>query len=401
MQFTYRAKQDPRTEASGVIEAVDLSAAVTHLKQMGLYPLEVVPLEKGGSPEAAARPRRLSRAALSLWARTVGQGLQAGLTLTQALHLLAEQERGRPTGQIAKILEERVTAGVSLGEAMEHLGSCFSPVAIHLVKSGEVSGALEQVLQALAAQVEAEAELLAKVRGAFVYPLFILAVGMGTMAVLILVVVPKLSLLFAETGQPIPWMTRLMISSGRGLVWGAGLGVAASLIGFLGIRRGWLEVPWAQWGMGLLARLPWFGRLIAHAEIARLSSTLGLLLGQGLPLPQALQLGAAAATRPQLRGQIQQSQQMVLEGMNLSASFRRVGLKEPFLLTVVAMGEVQGDLSRAFQQAGSRYQQEVDRAVKVIGTLIEPVMILLVGVVVGGIIFSMLLPIFQINFSVG
>lgn len=401
MQFTYRAKQDPRTETSGVIEAVDLPAAVTHLKQMGLYPLEVVPLETGGSPAAVARPRRLSRAALSLWARTVGQGLQAGLTLTQALHLLAEQERGRPTGQVAKILEERVTAGVSLGEAMERLETCFSPVAIHLVKSGEVSGALEQVLQALAAQVEAEAELLAKVRGAFVYPLFILAVGMGTMAVLILVVVPKLSLLFAETGQPVPWMTRLMISSGPALVWGAGLGVAGLLIGLLGIRRGWLNVPWAQWGMSLLARLPWFGRLIAHAEIARLSSTLGLLLGQGLPLPQALQLGAAAATRPRLKGQIQQSQQMVLEGMNLSASFRRVGLKEPFLLTVVAMGEAQGDLSRAFQQAGSRYQQEVDRAVKVIGTLIEPVMILLVGVVVGGIIFSMLLPIFQINFSVG
>ncbi|MBI3615878.1 MAG: type II secretion system F family protein [Candidatus Omnitrophica bacterium] len=401
MQFTYRAKQDSRSEASGVIEAVDLQGAIAHLKEMRLYPLEVVPLEEKNPSRLSVQPRPLSRSALSLWARTIGQGLQAGLSLTQALHLLAEQEQGRPTGQITRILEERVTAGVGLGEAMEGFGGCFPPVAVSLVKSGEASGGLEQVLQALAQQVETEGELIAKVWGALVYPLFVLTIGVGTVAVLMWVVVPKLALLFAETGQPLPGLTRLMVASGRGLFWAAGCGFLVLLAGFVGTRQGWFNIPWIQWGMKILGRLPWFGRLIAHAEIARLSSNLGLLLGHGLPLPQALQLGAATVSRPYLKAQVQQSHHLVVEGLSLSAGLRRVGLKEPFLLTMIAMGEAQGDLSAAFEKAGVRYHQEVDREVKILGTLIEPVMILLVGLVVGGIVFSMLLPIFQLNFTVG
>ena len=157
----------------------------------------------------------------------------------------------------------------------------------------------------------------------------------------------------------------------------------------------------SNWGLGIMSRIPWFRRLIRHAEIARLSSSLGLLLSHGLPLPESLRLVAGVVTRPQLKAQIQQAQVLVVEGMNVSASFQRAGIEEPFLLTLVAMGEAQGDLARSFQQAGSRYRHEVDRVIKVLSTLIEPVMILVVGVVVGAIVLSLLLSIFQINFAVG
>ncbi len=402
MQFTYRAKQDRCTEASGTIEALDLSYALTHLKGMGLYPVEVVPLEAPKTfSQDVLQPVSFSRTALALWARTVGQGLEAGLSLTQALHLLAEQEQGRPTGKVAQVIEGRVTAGMSLADAMEQMGSFFPPVAIHLVRAGEASGSLEQVLRALAAQVESESDLIAKVRGALVYPLFVLTVGVGTVAVLMWVVVPKLSLLFAETGQPIPWMTRLLIGSGQAMIWVLGVGLAGFLAAGIGMRRGWFKIPLARWGRAVLSRLPWFGRLTAQAEIARLASTLGLLLQQGLPLLESLRLTAGTVGGPELKAQIQRSQQHVMEGVSLSASLRKVGLKEPFLLTMVAMGEAQGDLARAFQETAVRYKEEVDRGIKTISSLIEPVMILVVGLIVGGIVFSMLLPIFQINFTVG
>ena len=157
----------------------------------------------------------------------------------------------------------------------------------------------------------------------------------------------------------------------------------------------------AEWVMNGFGRLPIFGRLITHAEIARLASTLSLLLGHGLPLPDTLQLASGTVGRSGLKMQVQRSRQQVMEGVPLSDSFRKVGIQEPFLLTMIAMGEAQGDLSRAFGQAAGRYHQEVDRGVKTLSTLIEPVMILLVGLIVGGIVFSMLLPIFQINFAVG
>ena len=402
MQFTYRAKQDPRTEASGVIDAVDFAAAVTHLKRMGLYPLEVVPLEAQKNPfTVLSQQPLLSRMSLALWARTIGQGLQAGLTLTQALHLLAEQEGSRPTGQAAKVLEERVTAGMTLANSMQQMGRSFTPVAINLVKAGETSGALEQVLHSLAVQMESEADLIAKVRGALIYPLFVLTVGIGTIAVLLWVVVPKLALLFAETGQPLPAATKFLISSGRGLVWIAGASLVGAAIGFWIIRRKRWGPLLVQKAMVVFSHVPLFGRLTTHAEVARLCAPLGLLLEHGLPLPEALRLGAGTVSPSLLRRQIQQCEREVIEGMSLSASLRRVGIKEAFLLTMVAMGEVQGDLARSFTQAGARYGEEVDRGVKVLSTLIEPMMILFVGLIVVGIVFSMLLPIFQINFTVG
>ena len=124
-------------------------------------------------------------------------------------------------------------------------------------------------------------------------------------------------------------------------------------------------------------------------------------MGHGLPLPESLRLAASTVGRPTLKFQVEETRRLVIEGTSLSAGFSRVGLREPFLLTMVAMGEAQGDLALSFQQAAARYHAEVDRGVKILSTLIEPIMILVVGLIVGGIVFSMLLPIFQINFTVG
>jgi len=401
VQFTYRAKQDTKTEASGVIEAIDLPSAVAHLKQMGLYPLEVVPLEvpQGPTPSGFS-PQPFSRRELAHWARTVGQGIKAGLSLTHALHLLAEQEHRRKVGQAAKILEEKVTAGMSLADAMAQLGNTFSSVAISLARAGEAGGALEEVLEALANQMEVEAELVSKVRDALIYPAVVLTAALGVVIFLTRVVFPSLSVFFSEMGQPIPWFTQLVIQLSRWLSWGIGSGVLLLLAGFA-VKGQQFRTLVLRVGIRLVAGLPFFGQLVNQAEIARLSSTLGLLLSHGLPLPQALRLGADTVSQATLRSQVKQAQGAVMEGMNLSVALQRTGVKEPFLVTMISMAEVQGDLARAFQQAGARFHQEVDRRIRVLSTLIEPAMILVVGVMVGLIVFSMLLPIFQINFTVG
>ncbi len=401
MEFTYRAKKDLQTEASGVVEAVDISTAVTHLRRMGLYPMEVVPLEKKGARAVQGNrlQRRLSRAALALWARTVADGLAAGLSLTQALHLLTEQEKGRPAGDAAALLEEKVTAGEGLAEAMDQMGALFPPVATHLVRAGEGSGSLEQVLQALAGRMEKETELVERVRGALVYPLFVLTVGFGTVALFLWMVVPQMAILFAETGQSLPWGTRLLMGAGRFFFWALLAAVAGAAAALFGTRRGWWQIPLGRWGGHLLERLPALGPLARRAEIARLSSTLGLLLEQGLPLPEALRLAAGTVGRERLRQQVLQTVREVMEGMSFSASMRRVGIDEPFLQTMVAVGEAQGDLGGAFTRAGVRYHQEVDRTIRVVSGLLEPALILLVGFIVGGIVFSMILPVFEINFA--
>ncbi|MBI3304290.1 MAG: type II secretion system F family protein [Deltaproteobacteria bacterium] len=401
MQFTYRARKDAKSEASGIIEAIDLSSAVSRLKQSGLFPLEVVPLERSADLLQEKSDRPLTRLELALWGRTLGQALHAGLSLTQALHLLAQQEKGRPVGFVAERLERQVTAGMSLADAMQSLGRRFSRITVSLARAGGAGGALEQVMLSLADQAEAEADLIGKVRGALVYPFFILLVGVGTVAVLLWVVVPKLGALFMETGQPLPILTRWMMSWGRTsvLVVVAAMAAAGAAWGILRRRGGSARL--SDWMSAGLGRLPFLGRFFTQAETARLSSTLALLISQGLPLPEALRLAADTVSRSRLKEQLGRIQRDIVEGASLSAAMRKAGISEAFLLTLVAMGEAQGDLAAAFQQAADRYQSEVDRSIKVLSSLIEPVMILLVGLMVGGIVFSMLLPIFQINFAVG
>lgn len=381
---------------------MDLASAVARLTQSGLFPLEIVPLEPTAEKRLPEKSdRSLSRLELALWGRTIGQGLRAGLTLTQSLHLLGQQEKGRSLGSVTNTLERQVTAGMSLADAMQTLGMTFSPIAVSLVRAGGISGALEQVMLSLADQAEAEADLIDKVRGALVYPLFILLVGFGTVAVLLWVVVPKLAALFTETGQPLPVLTRWMIQWGRISVVGFFAAAVAAAVGWVVLRARGGSRRLSE-GLGaLFTRLPVFGRLTAHAEIARLSSLLALMISQGLALPEALRLCSDTMARARLREQIQQVKRDIVEGVDLSAALRRAGFSDAFLLTLVAMGEAQGDLAQSFRQAAARYQSEVDRAVKVLSTLIEPAMILVVGVVVGAIVFSMLLPIFQINFAVG
>ncbi len=401
MQFFYRAKQDFKTEASGVVEAPDLSAAVTHLKQKGLYPLEVTPMEGETSLRLLGlKQKALSRSSLALWARTLSQGLSAGLSLMQSLHLLSEQEQGRPLGAIAKLLGESIVSGLSLAVAMEKMDSVFPVMAIRLVEAGEAGGALEEVLDSLADQMELEAELIAKIQGALFYPLFVLLVGVGTVGILLWVVIPKLAVLFVETGQPLPWATRLMIESGGVLFWcAAALGVLLPILYWTSRRMG-ITIPWMRWLMRFLNRLPLVGPLIVQSEFARLSAGLGLMLGHGLPLPESLRLVSGTLGSDRLQRQLQQSQQSVIEGMSLSAALKKSGIQEPFFMTMVGMGEAQGDLANTFNQAAERYRRDVDRSVKILSSLIEPVMILLVGLAVGAVVFSMLLPIFQINFAV-
>lgn len=381
---------------------MDLASAVARLTQSGLFPLEIVPLEPTAEKRLPEKSNRsLSRLELALWGRTIGQGLRAGLTLTQSLHLLGQQEEGRSLGSVTNTLERQVTAGMSLADAMQTLGMTFSPIAVSLVRAGGISGALEQVTLSLADQAEAEADLIDKVRGALVYPLFILLVGFGTVAVLLWVVVPKLAALFTETGQPLPVLTRWMIQWGRISVVGFFAAAVVAAVGWVVLRARGGSRRLSEGLTALFTRLPVFGRLTAHAEIARLSSLLALMISQGLPLPEALRLCSDTMARARLREQIRQVERDIVEGVDLSAALRRAGFSDAFLLTLVAMGEAQGDLAQSFRQAAARYQSEVDRAVKVLSTLIEPAMILVVGVVVGAIVFSMLLPIFQINFAVG
>lgn len=402
-QYAYRAKRDVSTEAQGVIDARDLSGAVSALKAQGLYPLDVHPIAAPTTPSAitslpTAPARALGAATLALWARTLAQGLHGGLTLTQALHLLVEQEGTGPLGAMAAQLRSWVTQGQPLSQAMTAVGG-FPPMTVALVRAGEASGSLEQALSRMAQSAERHAELSGKVRAALAYPALILVVGTATTLVLVTFVVPQLAKLFTELGQPLPWPTRLMLAARRGLGWIAVVGIAGLLVARAAIRQMGERVRWRDQMRRAAGAIPVIGPVLYKAELAGWSQTLGLMVGQGVSLPEAVALATQTMGDAGLRQRLSRLETDVLEGLPLSEGLRRSGITAPLLVTMTAIGEAEGALADSLLNVAAAFERDVDHGVKVVSSLLEPMLILLVGLVVAAIVFSMLLPIFQINFT--
>lgn len=418
-QFAYRAKRDVATEARGVIEAQDLSGAILALKSQGLFPLDVQPVAAPSRPSTiqpvpvasasgrlttalgpVAARRALATPLVALWARTLAQGLHGGLSLTQALQLLVEQEGGRPLGRVARQLHDLVVEGQPLSYGMLADGR-FSPVTVALVQAGEASGSLEQALDRIAVSADRQAELAGKVRAALAYPTLILAAGCVTTLVLITVVVPRLATLFTELGQTLPWPTRVMLGM-RGSV---GWVVVVLALGILAARLAAGRANSLMWVIEALRRvvnrLPVLGPLVHKAELAGWCGTLGLMIGQGVPLPEATRLTNRTLGDPQLRQQLARLETDVPEGISLSESLRKAQVAAPLLITMTAIGESEGALDRSLMGVAATFERDVDQGIKVVSSLLEPLLILAVGLVVAAVVFSMLLPIFQINFTVG
>lgn len=406
-QYAYRAKRDVATEAQGVIDAQTLAEAVGALKAQGLFPFDVHPVAAvGPSPRTAmiqpippTATRRLGAPAVALWARTMAQGLHGGLTVTRALQLLVDQETRHPVGRIATSLRDLVTQGQSLSQAMVAVGA-FSPVAVALVQAGEASGSLEQALDRIARAAERQHELAGKVRAALAYPALILTVGAATTTFLVLVVVPRLAILFVELGQPLPWPTRVMLGA-RDLL---GQGVAVGVLGAVIVRLRWRQSDhrawWGQQARRVVGRLPIVGAVLVKAELASWSGLLGLMLGQGVALPHAVKLVNRTVADQDLQRRLSRLESDVLEGIPIAASLRQTMLPAPLLMTMTAIGEAEGALDTSLLNVAATYERDVDQGVKVISSLVEPMLILVVALVVAAIVLSTLLPIFNMNFGV-
>ncbi|MBI3291692.1 MAG: type II secretion system F family protein [Elusimicrobia bacterium] len=387
--FKYRAKTDALDLAEGTLEAKDLDQAAMELKTRRLYPVKITRL-------VSARVS-LSKSELAFFTRGLNQALRAGVPLVQALHLLAAQEKGRRIGMLASHLESQLLQGVGLSDAMSQHPQAFPASAAALVRAGEAGGGLEEALHRIAELAQRDAELAEKVRTALVYPVFVLVVGSLTLLVLLIFAVPKLAQVFQDLDQPLPWLTRLMLSLSEGVARGGFLLLLVGLPGFwLSRRLGWYR-RLLLWSGQRVAQLPFVRRLFLQADLARWTQGLGFLVGQGVTLTEALRLSKEMLAQPAHQRGVARCLHDVAEGLPLSQALERARIGDPTLRTLIAVGEAEGDLSRNLLAASSAYDEEVDRTAKVFGTLIEPVLIVAVGLVVAVVVFSMLMPVFEMS----
>jgi type II secretory pathway component PulF len=371
------------------------------LSQMGYFPLSLEQVET--LPEAQGVGRafgffaRIRRREIAFFSRQVADLLESGLTLMRALQVLREQTENPRLQEVLADLASEVREGKSFSDALAVHPRIFSPLYVSMVRSGEVGGTLGEVLARLADLGEKEDELHVRVRSALAYPALILVVGMGTIAVLLVFVIPKLVSLFQEVGQVLPLPTRILLAVSQWFVsyWWLLLSIVGAGVFF--VKRG------GQSQAGRLAfdrmklQLPIWGPLIRKVEVARFSRSLGTLLRHGVPILQALQVVGEAAGNELLRGELQQIGEELRGGGTLSQGMRRGRIFPPLVTHMVAVGEEAGTLDRSLFKIADTYEREADRAMKLMTSLVEPAMILIMGSLVGFIVISMLLPIFEID----
>lgn len=398
MQFTYKARTPEGEARSGAVEARTLDAAVDALQRSGLIVTEVRPAD--AAPLLARRITFFERARqrdIVIFSRQLSTLFEAKVPITQSLRTLAaESESGALRRAVGGILED-VSGGSSLSQAMNRHPDIFSRFYISMVRAGEESGKLEEVFRYLADYLERTYALTSKARNALIYPAFVLVAFVGVIIVMLVVVVPRLTSIFAELGQEVPFYTRLVIGISSFLRdWGIALLIPAAISALVAWRlaktpRG--EYAWDE----LKIRLPLVGSLLSKIYLTRLADNLATLIVAGIPIIRALEITGDVVVNRVYQRIIADASDSVKAGNTISASFGRYREIPPLITQMIRVGEESGRLEFILKNAAAFYQRDVDNLLENFVSLIEPALIIFLGLGVGVLVAAVLVPLYNLS----
>lgn len=399
--FKFEALDPAGRLKKGVLEADNERQARQSLREQNMVALEVeAMLDKAGAGAERSLPRSrrsMSASQLALLTRQLANLIGAGLTIEETLNALIEQAETARGGEILAGIRGQVLAGQPLSKAMESYPRVFPAIYLALVRAGEQSGQINQVLQRLADYIEERQVLRQKVVLAFIYPAILTVVSLLVVTGLLTYVVPQVVAVFRDTHQTLPWLTRALIAlsdflRASGLYWLAGLALAG-----WGAQRALRNEGVKLRFHRRLLSLPLFGRFVRDTNAARLASTLAILANSGVPLLAALQAGAGVVGNLPLRYAVEDAARMVREGASLSRSLGRAKLFPPAMIHLIASGEASGKLGKMLDQSARQQSQTMQQRLAVLTGLLEPMLILAMGAVVLVIVLAILMPIFEMN----
>jgi general secretion pathway protein F len=405
--FEYKALSAAGKPVQGLKEAESPKTLRAALKREGVFLTEVL----GEQQQQAQQARevnvrrwvvgRVGADDLAIMTRQLAVLVHAGIPLVEALNALVEQVEHERLKRVISDVKQRVNEGASLADALAVHAKVFSTLYVNMIRAGESSGALDVVLVRLADFTESQARLRSKVMGALTYPAAMGVVGGAIMLVLFAVVIPKITKIFEDTQVTLPWTTKVLMAFSTFVSnwwWALVLLAVAGAWGFLR----WKETPpgRARWDRFKLT-VPIFGRLIRTIAIGRFSRTLATLLKSGVPLLSAMDIVKNIVANVRLAEVIEQARTAIAEGESIAAPLKRSGEFPPLVHHMVAIGERSGSLEEMLGNVADAYEDQVETTVAALTSLMEPLMIVMMGAVVTFIVFSVLMPILQINTLAG
>ncbi|MFP4473314.1 MAG: type II secretion system F family protein [Candidatus Omnitrophota bacterium] len=407
MKYTYRAKKGPNEIVTGTVEAHDQHEVTSRLTAAGEVPLEIKVLEESAEEKSVLsgvlerissrlHQTALKRHELVVFTRQLSDMVSAGVPLLTALTLSAEHMSRPESRDILDRIMVSVKDGGTLSDAFARNGRSFPPLYANMVRAGEISGDLAGVLQRLADFAERDEEDRRQIQAALAYPLMTLVLGMISVWVMLTFVVPRLKVLFDDLGTELPLITRVLLGVSaffHQIWWVILLGLAVLGIYFYSLSRDDLFRRWTA----LLKRVPWLGRLQADAAMARFFRALGTLIQGGADLVAAIQTAAAVTGDPGLDQSLCAAADEVAGGQSLASALKGHTDMAQSEISMLVVAEETGSLADGCSTVAHYHERRVQQAVRLLHSILEPALILVIGLVIGGVIMAVLLPVFQMN----
>jgi len=408
--FEYTGLTEAGKNVRGLRDAESVKTLRQLLRKDGVYVTESRPAEAGqiAGDQKTGMAREIDVAAifgmsgvssqdLAIATRQLATLIGAGIPLVEALTALVDQIEHPRLKRIMGVVKQKVNEGSSLAAALGENPKVFGDLYVNMIRAGESSGALDVVLVRLADFTESQAQLRNKIIGAMLYPAIMVVVGFAIVGILFAVVIPKVTKIFDDMNVTLPWTTRLLIGVStivQNYWYLILLGIPLSLYG----ARRWLRTPrgTAFWDRTQL-RVPVLGDLIRMLAISRFAKTLSTLLASGVPLLTAMDIVRNIVTNTLLSSVIDNARDAIREGESIAAPLKRSGQFPPLVYHMIAIGERSGQLEEMLSNVARSYEAQVEMRIGALTSLLEPVMIVLMGGGVAFIVFSILMPIMQLN----
>lgn len=404
--YLYTAKDKAGKIVKGNVFALDRSSGIANVVARGLTLI----LLKEQSPKTGVlnlgfitkfKPGgKVKMADKVVFSRQFATMINAGVPVVQSLNILREQSSSKPMQAAVTDLAKRIEGGSTLAAALSEHPKIFDKVYVNMIKAGETGGILDQVLDRLAAQQEKDAEITGKVKSAMVYPAVITSVTVGAFVFLMTVIVPKLAVIFEGFGGQLPIYTRIMLGTSK-LLTHYGFIIFGVLGGIIFGANRYIKTKQGKHIFdSVLINAPIFGKIIAKVNVARFARTFGSLMASGIPVLDALNTTAETLNNSLFRDELVRVASEVKNGKQIAAVMRTGKLFPPIVSQMVSVGEETGQLDTILIKLAEFYEKEVDAVVSSITSIIEPILIMVLGGMIGFIVISVFGPISQISNSV-
>src|SRR2546426_11613303 len=393
--FTYRGTNRAGSSVSGELAAPNKSELANILRRQQITPTKMS--EKGKEFNLPTFGGKVESKELAIFTRQFSVMIDAGLPLVQCLEILAGQQENKLFQKVLIGTRASVEGGATLSAAMRQYPKVFDALYVNMVEAGETGGILDTILQRLSTYIEKNVKLQRAVKSALVYPVGVLTVAGGVITLLLWKVVPIFATLFAGLGVDLPLPTKIVIALSNFVGSIFGLLILVALGGAIFGLKVWYGTPQGRFVLDtIILKLPVLGLLMRKIAVARFTRRLGTLISSGVPILEGLDITAKTAGNAVVERALQKVRKSLEEGKSLTEPLKESEVFPGMVTQMIAVGEQTGAMDAMLQKIADFYEEEVDAAVKDLLTALEPIMIVFLGVVVGGVVISMYLPLFSL-----